>query len=215
MITAAQDQSLRTNIMKARIEKANVSPMCRMCNKAEETVFHIVSECSKMAQTEYKGRHDKLAKVIHWDLCKKYGVKVLAKWYDHVPEKVVENDQVKILWDFNIQTDHVIQHRRPDVVLLDKTKKMCHLIDIAVPGDIRVASKEMEKIEKYQDLARELRKIWQVKVKVVPVVVGALGTIPKALGKHLDEIGTNVRVDLLQKAALLGTARILRKTLEI
>ena len=215
LITAAQDQSLRTNVMKARIEKANVSPMCRMCNKAEETVFHIVSECSKMAQTEYKGRHDKLAKVIHWDLCKKYGVKVLAKWYDHVPEKVVENDQVKILWDFNIQTDHVIQHRRPDVVLLDKTKKMCHLIDIAVPGDTRVASKEMEKIEKYQDLARELRKIWQVKVKVVPVVVGALGTIPKALGKHLDEIGTNVRVDLLQKAALLGTARILRKTLEI
>ena len=47
------------------------------------------------------------------------------------------------------------------------------------------------------------------------MVVGALGTIPKALGKHLDEIGTNVRADLLQKAALLGTARILRKTLEI
>ncbi len=91
-----------------------------------------------MAQTEYKGRHDKLAKVIHWDLCKKYGVQVHAKWYDHVPEKVVETDQVKILWDFNIQTDHVIEHRRPDVVVLDKTKKMCHLIDIAVQGDIRV-----------------------------------------------------------------------------
>ncbi len=60
-----------------------------------------------------------------------------------------------------------------------------------------------------------LAKIWQVKVKVVPVVVGALGTISKSLGKHLDEIGTNVRVELLQKAALLGTARTLRKTLEI
>ena len=70
----------------------------------------------------------------------------------------------------------------------------------------------MDKMKKYQDLARELRKIWQVKVKVVPVMVGALCTIPKALGKHLDEIGTNVRIDLLQKAALLGTARILRKT---
>ena len=84
-----------------------------------------------------------------------------------------------------------------------------------MPGDIRVAAKEMDKIQKYQDLARELRKIWQVKVKVVPVVVGALGTIPKALEKHLHQIGTSVRVDLLQKAALLGTARILRKTLEI
>ena len=92
---------------------------------------------------------------------------------------------------------------------MDKHEKMCHLIDIAVPGDSRVASKENEKVQKYQDLARELRKLWQVKVKVVP------GTIPKALEKHLKEIGTSVRVELLQKAALLGTARILRKTLEI
>ena len=93
---------------------------------------------------------------------------------------------------------------------------MCHVIDIAVPGDIRVAvlgdlrvaSKEMDKIQKYQNWARELRKIWQVKVKVVPVVVGALGTISKALGKHLEKICTNVRTNLLQKAALLGTTRI-------
>ena len=99
-----------------------------MCNAAEETVFHIVS------------------KVIHWDLCKKYmyGVKVQSKWY--VPEKVEETDHVKILWDFNIQTDHVIEHRRPDVVVFDKHEKMCHLIDIAVPGDSRVEAKENEKV---------------------------------------------------------------------
>ena len=59
-------------------------------------------------------------------------------------------------------------------------------------------------------------KLWQVRVKVVPVVVGALGTIPKALEKHLKEIGTYVRVELLQKAALLGRARDLcERTLEI
>ena len=63
------------------------------------------------------------------------------------------------------------------------------------------SKKTKKKINKYQDLTRE-RKIWQVKVKVevVPVVVG---TILKALGKHLDETGTiNVRIDLLQKAGL-------------
>ena len=98
----------------------------------------------------------KLAKVIHWDLCKKYGVKVQLMWYDHVPEKVKETDHVKILWDFNIHTDHVIEHRRPDVVVLDKHEKMCHLIDKAVPGDSRVASKENEKVQKYHDLAREV-----------------------------------------------------------
>ena len=117
------------------------------------TIIIIIIACSD----EYKGRHDKLAKVIHWDLCKKYGVKVQSKWYDHVPEKVEETDHVKILWDFNIQTDHVIEHRRPDVVVLDKHEKMCHLIDIAVPGDSRVEAKENEKVQKYQDLARELR----------------------------------------------------------
>ena len=94
---------------------------------------------------------------------------------------------------------------------MDKHEKMCHLIDIAVPGDSRVEVKETEKVQKYQDLAGELRKLWQVKVKVVPVVVGSLCTIPKALEKHLKAIGTSVRVELLQKAALLGTARILRK----
>ena len=60
-----------------------------------------ISHCQRM-QTEYKGRHDTLAKVIHWDLCKKYGVKVQSKWYDHVPEKVEETDHIKILWDLKI-----------------------------------------------------------------------------------------------------------------
>ena len=66
---------------------------------------------------------------------------------------------------------------------------MCHHIDIAVPGDSSVASKENEKVQEHQDLARERRKLWQVKVKVVPAVVGTLGTIPKALEKHLKEMG--------------------------
>ena len=66
-----------------------------------------------------------------------------SKWYDHVPEKVEE-------MDFNIQTDYAIEHKRPDVIVLDKHEKMCHLIDIAVLGDSRVASKENEKVQKYQ-----------------------------------------------------------------
>ena len=122
---------------------------------------------------------------------------------------------MKILWDFNIQTDHVTEHRRPNVVVLDKLERTCYLINIAEPTDSRVESKEKEKIQKYQDLARELWKLWKVGVKVVPVVVEALGTLPQALEKHLEVIGSKVKVELLQKTVLLGTARILRKTLEI
>ena len=122
LIIAAQDQSLRTNAFKARVEKATVSPLCRTCKAAEETVFHLVSECSTVAQSEYKERHDKLAKVIHWDLRKKYGLQGGAKSYEHVPEKVRESEDVKILLDFNIQTDRVIEHRRPDVVVIDSVR---------------------------------------------------------------------------------------------
>ena len=54
------------------------------------------------------------------------------------------------MWDFNIQTDHVIQHRRPDIIILYKTEGKCHLIDIAVPGDKRIELKEQKKIDNYR-----------------------------------------------------------------
>ena len=61
--------------------------------------------------------------------------------------------KVKFLWDMNIQTDHVIEHRLPDIVVIEKDNKMALLIDITVPGDTRVEKKEQEKTDKYHDLA--------------------------------------------------------------
>ena len=84
-----------------------------------------------------------------------------------------------------------------------------------MPFDSRVDSKEVEKIEKYQDLARELRKIWNKKVKVIPIIIGALGTTPKLLRKRLEDIGIDTKVVELQKSAILYSARILRKVLEV
>ena len=86
------------------------------------------------------------------------------------------------------------------------------LIDIAVPGDVRVEEKEEEKVTKYQCLAREVKRLWQLKsVNVIPVVVGALGTIPKKLELYLEKRGTEVPGSLLQKVALLGAAGTLRQ----
>ena len=86
------------------------------------------------------------------ELCLKFGLVGKVKWYYHKPTSVVRNDRVvKMLWDFNIQTDHVIQHRRPDIVVLYKTERKCHLIDIAVPGDKRIKLKEQEKIDNYSE----------------------------------------------------------------
>ena len=140
------------------------------------------------------------------------GKNVIMAW--HKPEGVIENDHVKLLWDFNIQTSTYIQARRPDVVVVDRDKKTCNIIDIAVPGDAGIVEKEKEKVEKYQDLRREVTRLWNVKAKVVPIVVGALGAVTPNLSKHLDAIGVTTRIELLQKAALLGTARLLRRVLE-
>ena len=70
------------------------------------------------------------------------------------------------------------------MVLVDK-ERICKIIDFAVPGDSRIEEKEKDKIEKYQDLGRELQKIWNVKVKIIPLVVGSLGAILKQFGHRL------------------------------
>ena len=120
-----------------------------------------------------------------------------------------------MLWDFSIQTDHVIEARRPDLVVVDKKERSCKIIDFAVPGDSRIEEKEKDKIEKCQELGRELQKIWNVKVKIIPLVAGSLGAIPKQFGKRLKQIGITAGKAQVQKTVLLGTARILRKVLEI
>ena len=94
---------------------------------------------------------------------------------------MIENDKCKILWDFTVQTGHIIQARRPDMIVIDKETNKAQVIDFAIPYDSRVDSKEMEKIEKYQDLVRELKRLWDMKVVVIPIALGALGTTPKTL----------------------------------
>ena len=114
----------------------------------------------------------------------------------------------------NIQCDHVIAARRPDIVVVDKENNEVIIVDIVSPWDHRVYEKEGKKIEKNQDLKREIGKLWDGQQKVVPVVVGALGAVSKRLDTWLDKLGITIRAGLLQKTALLGTARILRKVLE-
>ena len=108
--------------------------------------------------------------------------------------------------DFSIQTDHVIEARRADLVVIDK-KRSCKIEEIE--------EKEKDKIEKYHELGRELQKIWNVQVKIIPLVVGSLGAIPKQFGNRLKQIGITAGTAQVQKTVLLGTARILKKVLEI
>ena len=98
--------------------------------------------------------------------------------------------------------DRLIGAKRTDITILDKETREFQVIDITYPGDNKVAEKEDEKIENYRNLAREASKLWNV------------GTVPRMFERRMKDIGISIKTDQIQKL-LFGTARILRKVLEI
>ena len=91
-IVAPQNQSIRTNLVKAKIDKSQGDSSCRVCRKVDESIDLIVSGCSKLAQKEYKRRHDNLCKIVHWKLARKCNFEAGNKWYEHEPDSVLENE---------------------------------------------------------------------------------------------------------------------------
>ena len=97
LLLAAQEQAVRTKAINCRRDGTSDSCKYRLCNTKDETVDHLVCACSKIAQTDYKEKHDKVATMLHWNLCKKYSIPTTNNWRKHKVEKVLETDNVKIL----------------------------------------------------------------------------------------------------------------------
>ena len=149
-----------------------------------------------------------MGKVIHWELCKQFK-------FDHAnhTESAQENDTHKLVWDFEIQTDHLISARRPDLEIGKKKKKKKRK-EQKRTYRITVKSKENKKNDKYVDLARELKKLWNMKVTVKLIVIRALGTVTKGWAQELEDLEIRGRVEVIQTTALLRSARILKRVPE-
>ncbi|XP_068240020.1 uncharacterized protein [Palaemon carinicauda] len=199
MITAAQDQVLRTRYIQRMIGGNNISSICMNCNTKNKTINHIASECPALAENQYQKRHDSVAKALHWSLCKKHQLSCSDKRYEHQPEGVIQNDQAKTLWDYGIGTDRVLRAIRPDVKLIDKIKKKVSLIDVAIPWHPKVEEKEREKIDKYQDLKIETTRIWDIPVETVPIIIGTLSTILRSLKRKQGKLEAGVAPGIMQK----------------
>ena len=180
---------------------------------------HILLGCEVLAKTEYITRHNKAATYIHWRICQDYDIETTNKWYEHKPEIVVHNtdNNITILWDMAVHTDRTITANRPDIIVKDLTKFTCKLIDMTIPSDRNIALKETEKKSKYKDLEFELeiQRMWRMKTEVVPVVVGALGTIKKGMIENIKKVSERATVTETQKICMLGSAQILRKVLSV
>ena len=115
LLIAAQNNVIRSNHIKTRIDKTQQNSRCRLCDDRRNN--HIISKCSKLAQKKYKTRHDWVGKVIHWELCKKLKQMVYAQTQCLSWRMRRTNS-----WDFEIQTDHLILAKQLDVIIINKIK---------------------------------------------------------------------------------------------
>ena len=99
LLIAGQNNAVRNNNIKARIDKTQQNSKCRLCSIRDATINHIISECSKLAQKEYKTSHDLVGKVIYLKMCMKFKFDHTDKWYMHNQALIFENNSHKLLWD--------------------------------------------------------------------------------------------------------------------
>ena len=158
LLMAAQNSAIRTNHIKARIVKTQQNSKRRSCGDRDETINHIISECSKLAQKEHKTRHelggqdDPLGNV--------QGIEIWPC------QQMLYAQPNTYPWKWHTQTPMGLWHTNGSPNPGQKTrpynnkrkKEICKIVNFAVPADHGVKLKECEMRDKYLDLARELKK---------------------------------------------------------
>ena len=122
-VVAAQDQVLVVRAVQNHIYGLAVPLHCRVCGEVPEYVDHLSSGCTPLAATMYLQRHNRVGKIIHWGILKHFNFLVSRNYWDHVPAAVAENNDMRVLWDFNLFTDHLVTARCIDIVVIDKIRK--------------------------------------------------------------------------------------------
>ncbi|XP_030764043.1 uncharacterized protein LOC115888439 [Sitophilus oryzae] len=194
------------------------SDKCRLCQTTTESIQRLTAGCTYLAPRDYLNRHNQVAGVIHQELCVQTGL-LTAKvpYYKYQPQTVLENESWKILWDLAITTDRTVSYNRPDILVFDKKQRKAQVIDIQIPADENVGKSRMEKVLKYQELADEIKRMYQLeKVEIYPIIISCNGLVDKYLPRNLKAIGIrNPKqiVAISQKAVILATCHTVRRIL--
>ena len=150
----------------------------RLCGKKGESVQRLLSGCEKLAQKEYKRRHDSIAKKVHWDLCKESGLEHTKKWYEHVPEGAIENEEVKVLrYQCSVWQCERGKKTRHNFNWQERAKGDDHRY--CCTSWCKSRRKRKGESRKVKGL-KEIGRLWKLKmVEIVPVVIGAHGCVTK------------------------------------
>ena len=120
----------------------------------------------------------------------------------------------QLFWDSPIITDRHVPCKNSDIVIQEKESVRCQIIDVPIPSDYNIPKKATEKMSKYVDLQIECQRLWNKKVQVIPVIIGATGIEDKNM-KYVGRIPGCHNIYSLQRSVILGTAHIFRKVLSI
>ena len=221
-IAAIQEQAISTIYIEKHVFNVEDDDTCtcRICRVGKETNHHIISGCDDLSPTKYLERHDNICKCIHVLLLLEHGfIEKYIPCYQHHPTQAAENNSLKILWNFSVQTDHDVINNKTDITVVDKVNKRANLIEVAVPNDYNICNKRLPKIQAYKNLSGKIKTLWNLnKVQITPVIVDATGTFFKKIDDDISKLGLmnhKFREEEAQKIALLGTAHIVRSFLQI
>ena len=113
-----------------------------------------------------------------------------------------------------MQTDCLISARRPDLIVINKKKRTCKIVNFAIPDNHRIKLNEIEKKHKYLDLTKELKKLWNMELTILHLVMVVFGTVTKELLEGMEDFQVRGRVETIQITSLLRMVRILRRVME-
>ena len=217
--TALQEQEIPTKAtIKWRTKEPNIESKCRLCKDQEETILHVLGNCSSLSSNLYlTTRHDNVARELVREIA---NVEKSKKQRGPFPA-VSHTSTQEIWWNHPVTTVNKVKYNRPDIIIWDKEEKQCSVIDICAPLDFNVNNRQITKIDKYMLLVSELQQLHSgYSYQIVPIMVGALGTISKKLPSYLkklhikdENLGKVTRK--LQTAAILASVKIMKTFMKI
>ena len=142
-------------------------------------------------------------------------MKYSKKWYQNMPEKLSTsaNSNTKILWD--VEIDGKVKHNRPNITIKEKNAMEWCFLHVTVSQDHRVTERKNKKVDNYLELAEKARTERHVKVKIIPIVIGAMRTILKQLKNYISPLGISNIIERAQASVLIGTGRTLRNVISL
>ena len=159
-------------------------------------------------------RHDVVAKHVYEKLRKKQNKDSVI---NYIGEEFIETDnEMQYWWNVSIKTPTKVRHNKPDLLIWNNLFKTCSVCEISCPADVNVSKKIREKEDKYGPLMRMLQIMYpEYKFNFIPIVVGALGSVPKSLATNLQTLGFDNKesrdiVYRLQQKSVIGTVKIVK-----